>query len=189
MPPEEQMIVLHLFIPELKAGQPRSPGCLRPRGAEPRAPRDGPCGLHRLRRCQRCQRCGLVLSSLFYRWGNTAGKELEVAEALQDLQLPQPRRYLRAGSGAQQGWEGGAEPRAVPRVPPRSPGAAAPASQTCEKSTLRHGAGREGVKSRESGSECQQQPAARELRQPARAAAGAGALARASVFEGELGGG
>lgn len=30
MPPEEQMIVLHLFIPELKAGQPQccqSPDC------------------------------------------------------------------------------------------------------------------------------------------------------------------
>lgn len=47
-------------------------------------------------------------------------------------------------SGGWEGWDGGAEPRAVPRIP----AAAAPASQTCEKSRLWRGVGREGVKCR-----------------------------------------
>lgn len=122
MPPEEQMIVLHLFIPELKAGQPQpcqAPGGSRQHGAEPRVHRDGPHGLIRPRRRELCRHRSLRLSCLFFRWENEAREELEVAEALRDLKLPQPCRHLPAGCG---GREGGAEPHAAPpRSPPPQP--------------------------------------------------------------------
>lgn len=58
----------------------------------------------------------LPLSSLLYRWGNEARKELEVAEARPTAPAALPTTPCRIRS-----WEGGAEPHAIPSPSPTPP--------------------------------------------------------------------
>lgn len=131
MLPDEQTIISRLFIPAERHARPgasplRVPALLRPGRAEPRGHGDGHWGLSW---CS--QHHSLRPAFMLCGWGDEARKETEEAEAVQDLQLPQPSRIPERAAvpGSQAGtrptkppslWQrGGAEPGTVPAPPTR----------------------------------------------------------------------